>query len=259
MGTVYRARHKSTNAVRAVKILSNQAGLNDEVVARFKREVLLSSRLSHPNIVRVYEAGLVPDGDQAGRPYYTMDYVQGRDLLGWTREGARTPSEATAMVVTICEAMNYAHGHGVIHRDLKPGNVLVDKSEDRPLICDFGLAKYKADMQNLTQTGDILGTPSYMPPEQALGDRKKIGPPTDTYAIGAILYYLLTSRPPFTAPSAFATINKVVREPPKPPSEHNPAVSAALEQVVLKALSKEPIDRFHTCSDLGDALRASGS
>jgi serine/threonine protein kinase len=93
-----------------------------------------------------------------------------------------------------------------------------------------------------------------MPPEQALGQRQKIGPPTDTYAIGAILYYLLTSRPPFTAPSAFATINKVVRHPPTPPAEHNPAVSAGLEKIVLKALSKEPVDRFHTCSDLAEAL-----
>jgi predicted Ser/Thr protein kinase len=253
MGTVYRAQDEQSGQVRAVKILSGRAQLNDEALSRFKREVLLSARLNHPNIVQVYEAGRVPSGANEGRPFYVMDYVRGRDLIRWREESGRSIEECVAVVETICDGMNHAHSHGVVHRDIKPANVLMH-TDGHPVICDFGLAKCKVDLQNLTQTGEILGTPSYMPPEQALGKHMKIGPPTDVYAIGAVLFFLLTGKPPFLAPTAFATIHKVVHDAPTAPSSLNPQVTPALDAVVLKALAKEPVDRYHTCRELRDAL-----
>ena len=155
--------------------------------------------------------------------------------------------------------MDHAHNRGVIHRDLKPANILVRQGDDHPMICDFGLAKFRAAIQDFTQhtnTGEILGTPSYMPKEQALGHHKLVGPPTDAYALGAVLYHLVTGRPPFLGASAFLTIAKVVREPPELPSKLNPKVSPALEKLIMKSLEKEPRDRYPTCGELGRALAA---
>jgi hypothetical protein len=252
-GTVFRARDAEGNQV-ALKILRDGAKLHTEATERFRREVILASALEHPNLVQVFETGIVPDGVHAGCPYFTMTYVPGRDLVGWRGERPRSPAECVGILVPVARAMNYAHGQGVIHRDLKPSNVLVRASDDCPLVCDFGLARYRADLSNLTQTGEVVGTPSYMPPEQALGQRARIGPPTDVYALGGILYYLLTGRAPFRGPSSFAVIDKVVRQPPEPPSSLVPGVPPALEAAVLKALEKEPVQRFPTCGAFADAL-----
>ncbi|MCO5165198.1 MAG: serine/threonine protein kinase [Planctomycetes bacterium] len=252
MGSVYRARWRG-QAV-AVKILAASPD-HPEVIARFQREVKLASALDHPSIVRVFSTGVVPgEHGESGRPFFVMDHVQGRDLAAWAQERPRALAECVGMVVALCQAMEHAHSRGVIHRDLKPANVLVRAKDERPMICDFGLAKVKAELQDLTRTGDILGTPSYMPPEQALGQRQKIGPPTDVYALGALLYHLVTGRPPFLGASAFLTIAKVIKEPPEPPRALNPAIPPALEQVLLKALEKDPVRRFHTCGDLRAAL-----
>jgi eukaryotic-like serine/threonine-protein kinase len=194
-----------------------------------------------------------------GKPYFVMEHVAGRDLLAWAGERRRSPAELARMVCTVCEAIEHAHARGVIHRDLKPGNILVRSQDDRPVVCDFGLAKWRAEIQDITRhtgTGEILGTPSYMPPEQALGKRTLIGPPTDVYALGAVLYHLLTGRPPFQAPKLFQTIAKVVNEPPVPPRQLDPAIPPALEAVVLKALAKEPTARFPTCAALSQAIAA---
>ncbi|MBX3466859.1 MAG: serine/threonine protein kinase [Planctomycetes bacterium] len=256
MGSVYRARWRG-QAV-AVKILSASPD-HPEVIARFQREVKLAGALDHLNIVRVLATGVLPDeGTERGRPYFVMDHVQGRDLAAWAKERPRALGECVRMVVTLCQAMEHAHSRGVIHRDLKPANVVVRAKDDQPMICDFGLAKVKAELQDLTRTGDILGTPSYMPPEQALGHRQKIGPPTDVYALGALLYHLVTGRPPFLAASAFLTIARVIKEPPEPPRALNPAVPPALEQVLLKALEKDPVARYHTCGELRTALERLG-
>jgi len=227
-------------------------------MARFEREVKTSGALDHPNIVRVFATGTMPPepGGGPGKPYFVMDYVKGRDLSAWRNEKARPFADCVRMLVTLCQAMEHAHSRGVIHRDLKPGNVLVREGDDQPTICDFGLARYKAEAHGLTRTGDILGTPSYMPPEQALGHRAKIGPPTDVYALGALLYHLVTGKPPFLGPTAFLTIAKVIKEKPESPRKIVPTIPEALEVIILKALSKEPIDRFHTCADLRMALES---
>lgn len=253
MGSVYRARWRGNTV--AVKILAAPPD-NPDVMARFEREVKTSGALDHPNIVRVFATGTMPPdfGGGPGKPYFVMDYVKGRDLAAWRQEKPRSYAECVRMVVTLCQAMEHAHSRGVIHRDLKPGNILVREGDDQPTICDFGLAKYKAEAHALTRPGDILGTPSYMPPEQALGQPDKIGPPTDVYALGALLYHLVTGKPPFLGPTAFLTIAKVIKEPPEPPRKLVPELPEVLEMIILKALAKEPSGRFRTCAELRKAL-----
>jgi predicted Ser/Thr protein kinase len=253
MGAVYRGRWKG-QAV-AVKVLSASVSAPG-VIQRFEREVKIATTLDSPQIVKVFAAGTVPAGPEEGKPYYVMEYVPGRDLAAWKGERPRPLVECVRMTVSLCHAMEHAHSRGVIHRDLKPGNVIVREGDDQPTVCDFGLARYRADVQGLTRTGDILGTPSYMAKEQALGERKKIGPPTDVYGLGAMLYFLITGKPPFHGATAFLTISKVIEEKPRPPRELDPKIPRPLEDAVLKALAKEPIDRFHTCADLRKALEA---
>jgi len=140
-----------------------------------------------------------------------------------------------------------------VHRDLKPGNVLVREEDEAPLVCDFGLARFRSGSA-LTRTGDILGTPNFMAPEQARGERKLIGPPTDVYGLGAILYYLLVGRPPFVGARTFAVIERVITEPPTPPRQLRRDIDPGLEEVLLKTLAKTPPERFHTCGQLHRAL-----
>jgi len=256
MGLVFRARHLPDGETVAVKILTMTAQARPDVLARFEREVRVSAKLDHPNIVKVFRTGTVPDGEFEGKPYYAMDFIEGRDLNAWAMERLRTPAESIRLMTTICAAVNYAHGKGIVHRDIKPANILVRRADDAPVLCDFGLARYRAEVNNLTRTGDILGTPAYMAPEQALSKRSQIGPPTDVYAIGAVLYHLVASRPPFSGPTPFATIDKLVRSDPARPSTLNPKVSPELDAVILKALAKEPVDRYHTCDKLQEALEA---
>ena len=256
MGAVFRGRMRDGRIV-AVKVLG--APPIPEVLSRFEREVRISTKLDHPNIVKVFATGTIPVGPDQGKPYFVMEYVPGRDLATWITEKPRSVPECLAMVRVLCAAMDHAHNRGVIHRDLKPANILVRQGDDHPMICDFGLAKFRAAIQDFTQhtnTGEILGTPSYMPKEQALGHHKLVGPPTDAYALGAVLYHLVTGRPPFLGASAFLTIAKVVREPPELPSKLNPKISPALEKVIMKFLEKEPRDRYPTCGELGRALAA---
>jgi predicted Ser/Thr protein kinase len=256
MGSVYRAKQPMGRVV-ALKLLEIE---DKEQRARFTRESRVIAKLDHPNIVKVFVAGEVKDaGPHQGKPFFAMDYVDGRDLVAWAHEQPRSPKDCAHMVATLCDAMEYTHGKAIIHRDLKPQNVLITRDGDVPKICDFGLAQVKAEGNQLTRTGDVMGTPQYMPPEQAIGDRKKIGPPTDVYALGAILYELLVGRPPFVSARLHALIAMVVRDTPQPPSKIAPErnIPPALEAVVLKALEKDPIKRFHTAGEMGQALRAS--
>ncbi len=243
MGVVYRARQVSLNRPVALKMIlsGNLAGEDD--VKRFHIEAEAAANLDHPGIVPIYEIG-----EHDGQHFFSMGFVEGTSLAAKVADGPLPPREAATLAMQVAEAMHYAHDQGVIHRDLKPGNVLLDKA-GHPKITDFGLAKrLKAD-SGLTQTGQVMGTPSFMPPEQAEG--KEVGPAADVYALGAIVYCLLTGRPPFQAATPMETLIQVVEQDPVPVRRLNPAVPRDLETIALKALQKEPEKRYLSARALG--------
>ncbi len=231
MGVVYRARQVSLNRPVALKmILAGQlAGADD--VRRFHIEAEAAAGLDHPGIVPIYEIGEHDD-----QHFFSMGFVDGKSLAARVAEGPVSAREAADLTKQVAEAVQFAHERGVIHRDLKPANVLLD-AQGRPKVTDFGLAKKLQADSGLTHTGQVMGTPSFMPPEQA--DGKNVGPPADVYALGAILYCLLTGRPPFQAATPLDTLLQVIGQDPVPPRQLNATVPADLETIALKALQKE--------------------
>jgi serine/threonine-protein kinase len=249
MGVVYQARQIKLNRIVALKMVLAGAHAGTEQLARFYAEAQAVAQLQHANIVQIYEVS-----EQAGLPFFSLEFVDGGSLA---REAGGQPQpveNAARTVQLLAEAMHYAHQHGVVHRDLKPANVLLT-SDGAPKITDFGLAKrLEGESSNQTRTGAILGTPSYMAPEQALGEVHRIGPLTDVYSLGAILYELLTGRPPFAGPTAVDTVAQVTRDEPVAPSQLQPKVPADLETICLKCLEKEPPKRYTSASALADDL-----
>jgi serine/threonine-protein kinase len=249
MGIVYRARHLRLNRLVALKMLLFGAGATRQELARFQREAQAVAKLQHPNIVQVYDVG-----DNDGRSYFTMEYLANGSLarkLGGTPQPAR---QAARLVATLAEAAQAAHQRGVVHRDLKPANVLLGE-DGTPKVTDFGLASQQDDGAGLTQTGIPIGTPSYMAPEQARGRPDAVGPAVDIYALGAILYELLTGRPPFRAATATETVQQVIFQDPAPPSRLNDQVPRDLETICLKCLRKDPQRRYATASALLEDLQ----
>jgi serine/threonine-protein kinase len=250
MGAVYRARHLSLNRPVALKMLLTGLYATRTEVKRFQREAEAVARLRHPNIVQVYEIG-----DVDGRPYFTMEFVEGGNLAQQIQGVPQPPRTAAALVATLADAVQVAHASGIVHRDLKPSNILLT-ADRTPKLTDFGLASRQDGGEGLTLTGVPVGTPSYMAPCQARGDKRAIGPATDVYALGAILYELLTGRPPFRGETAAATLQQVVADDPVPPGRLNSAVPRDLETICLKCLNKEPSRRYSTAAELaGDLLR----
>lgn len=244
MGVVYKARQIRLNRLVALKMVLAGAHASAMQLDRFRTEAEAIARLQHPLIVSLYESGEVE-----GRPYFALEYVGGGSLsaqLGGTPMPAR---RAAQLVAQLASAIDYAHQSGVLHRDLKPANVLLT-ADGTPKITDFGLAKRLEQTSGYTRTGDILGTPSYMSPEQAEGKTKEIGPPADLYALGAILYETLTGKPPFRAETPFETVLQVVNEDPVPPTRLQPKLPRDLETICLKCLEKDPRRRYATCEDL---------
>ncbi|MFT5030548.1 MAG: tRNA A-37 threonylcarbamoyl transferase component Bud32 [Candidatus Binatia bacterium] len=248
MGVVYKARQTSLNRTVAIKMILSGQLADDEEVRRFRTEAEAAANLQHPNIVAIHEVG-----EHEGQQYFSMDYVAGKGLSDQIREGPLSPSKAAAYVKTIAEAIQYAHQRGILHRDLKPSNILID-DQDRPRITDFGLAKNLEKDSALTQTGAILGSPAYMPPEQANGDVDQLGTHSDVYSLGAVLYELITGRPPFRGKTPIETLIQVRDQIPKAPSALNPHVPQDLEAVCLKCLEKEPLRRYATARQLGQDL-----
>ncbi|MCY2992212.1 MAG: serine/threonine-protein kinase [Planctomycetota bacterium] len=244
MGVVYKARQISLHRIVALKMILAGQLASDAEVARFRTEALAAADLDHPGIVPVYQVG-----QYAGQHYFTMGYVAGPSLAAKLAMGPLEPRDAAALVRTVTEAVEYAHQRGVIHRDLKPANILLDQA-GRPRVTDFGLAKRISSDSHLTATGQALGTPSFMPPEQAAGKLDEIGPASDVYALGAVLYNLLTGRPPFQAAHPADTLLQVLTEDPVAPRGLNPAVPRDLETIVLKCLDKFPARRYSTAQDL---------
>jgi len=250
MGVVYRARQKSLGRDVALKMLLAGELSAPENRARFRAEAEAAARLDHPHIVRVYDVG-----EAGGLPYFSMQWVNGTTLAQRLAEGPVTARQAAAWLSPVCRAVQFAHEHGVLHRDLKPANILLDRDE-RPLVTDFGLAKYADGEAHWTQSGAVLGTPSYMAPEQAAGSRGEIGPASDVYSLGAILYYALTGRPPFQASQPLDTLLLVLEQDPVPPRVLNPSVDRQLEMIALKCLQKPRDLRYQSAAALGDDLDA---
>jgi formylglycine-generating enzyme required for sulfatase activity len=254
MSVVYKARQLRPDRVVALKMLSHGGHVPTERRARFLAEADAIARLQHPHIVEIYQVG-----QHADMPFLALEYLAGGTLAN--RLGGRPLPirQAAALVETLARAVQYAHERGVIHRDLKPANILLQNlavsvaDSFSPKITDFGLAKY--ERPDLTATGDVLGTPSYMAPEQAGGSRE-VGPSVDIYALGALLYELLTGRPPFRAATVLETLEQVRTQEPVPPGQLQPGLPRDLETICLKCLHKEPMRRYASALDLAEDLRS---
>lgn len=253
MGVVHLARQLDLGRVVAVKRLLRGAAASPDDMARFRAEAAAAARLSHPHIVAIHDVGV-----EDGLPFLVMQYVEGTTLARRLADGPLAPRVAAALLEPVCRAVEHAHGRGVLHRDLKPANILIDPA-GRPLVGDFGLAKRTdlGDGFGPTITGAILGSPSYMAPEQASSRRAAlVGPPADVYALGAILYQMLTGRPPFQAASPLDTMLLVLEQDPVPPRVLNPKADPDLEMVALKCLQKRPENRYPTAEALALDLDA---
>ena len=248
MGIVYKARQVSLNRVVAVKMILRGTLASEDDVKRFRAEAEAAANLQHPGIVAIHEVGL-----HEGQHYFSMDYVEGPNLAQLPRENPLSARQAAEYVRDAADAVHYAHQQGTLHRDLKPSNILIDR-QGRVRITDFGLAKRIEGNSDLTLTGQVLGTPSYMPPEQALGKRSLIGTASDVYSLGAVLYELLTGRPPFRGESPGETLRQVETLDPVSPRLLNPTTPRDLETICLKCLEKEPHKRYLTAQHLADDL-----
>jgi eukaryotic-like serine/threonine-protein kinase len=244
MGVVYEARQKSVDRLVAVKMMLLGEFADAAEIERFRMEVSSAGALDHPNIVPIYEVG-----QDAGRPFFSMKLIDGGSLSG----RKMTQKEAAATVAAVARAVHYAHLHGIIHRDLKPANILLDRA-GHPFVTDFGLAKRLDADSGMTRTGVLMGTPAYMPPEQAGGRSRDITTLVDVYSLGAILYELLTGQPPFQAETAVDTVLRVLEKEPTPPHALNPLVDRDLEAVCLKCLAKDPAHRYASAALLADDL-----
>jgi serine/threonine protein kinase/predicted Zn-dependent protease len=269
MGVVYKAMHLPLKRVVALKMILAGAHAGPDQLARFQTEAEAAARLQHPNIVQIYEVG-----EHQGRPYFSLEFVEGGSLAGRLRGQPQPGVEAARLVEALARAVHYAHERDIVHRDLKPANVLLSFSgrsesgagsgsaqlSERPLneavpkVTDFGLAKLLDSGTGHTDSGAVVGTAGYMAPEQAGGHSRQVGPAADTYALGAILYELLTGRPPFVGANFFETLVQVCETAPVPPRRLQPTVPRDLEPVCLKCLEKEPRKRYASALELADDL-----
>jgi serine/threonine-protein kinase len=250
MGVVYKARHKKLDRLVALKMVIAGAHASQDQLDRFITEAQAVARLQHPDIVQVYEVS-----EHDGLPYFSLEFVEGGTLSHKIGGKPQSPQFASEIVLILAGAMHAAHKKNIIHRDLKPANVLLT-AEGLPKITDFGLAKKLEDDSQQTRSGAIMGTPNYMAPEQAWGETKEIGPLADQYALGAILYELLTGRPPFHGATPLDTLEQVRSQEPIPPTRLQPKVPTDLETICLKALQKESPKRYTSCEELATDLQS---
>ncbi len=249
MAIVYRAYQPSLNRDVAMKVLPPQLSFDQEFVERFQREAKAAAKLRHPNIVVIHDVG-----HEDGTYYIVMEYLQGRTLKQVIQqEGKLQPQRAARIVEQVAAALDYAHQHGFVHRDVKPANIFVGP-DDHVTLTDFGIAKAASETQQLTRTGMLVGTPEYMSPEQAAGGR--VDYRTDLYALGVVLYQMLAGRVPYRGTTPHATLHAVIYEPPPPPRQINPNLQPGLESVILQAVAKRPEQRFQRGADLTAALKA---
>jgi serine/threonine-protein kinase len=249
MGVVYRARQTKLGRVVALKMILAGAHAGAAGLARFRTEAEAIARLQHANIVQIHEIS-----EHNGLPYFSLEFCPGGSLDSRLK-GPLPPRQAAELVRTLARAVQAAHQTGIIHRDLKPANILF-LADGTPKITDFGLAKKIEGGDGLTQSGAVLGTPSYMAPEQAGGDNRRVTTLVDVYALGAILYECLTGRPPFRAATALDTLLQVLERPPEPPTALQPGIDRGLELICLKCLAKEPAQRYASADHLAADLES---
>ena len=249
MGVVYKARQKKLNRLVALKMVLSGGHASPDALARFLVEAQAVAALQHPNIVQIYEVG-----EHDSLPHFSLEFVDGAPLDRALAGKPQKPVDAARLVETLSRAMHFAHAHSILHRDLKPANVLLT-SDGVPKITDFGLAKKLEGDSSQTKDGSIMGTPSYMAPEQARGELKNLGPSADIYSLGAMLYEMLVGRPPFLGSSPFDTIMQVIKEEPVPPSRLIGKLPPDVETICLKCLQKEPAKRYATAELLAEDCR----
>lgn len=248
MGVVYLARQIELNRQVALKMLTGHYGPHE--LRRFLEEAETAAGLSHSNIAQIYEVG-----EHEGAPYFSMEYVENGSLADRLRKDPPSPEDAARLLIDVARALHYAHQNHVVHRDMKPANVLLDQ-DGVPKIADFGIAKRLEDSSNLTVSGAVIGTPTYMAPEQAKGTSRHVGPAADVYSLGAILYEMLAGRPPFLPEESEVAITvRVLTEEPVSPAWHRPAIPRDLETICMKCLEKQPRDRYASAAALAEDLR----
>jgi eukaryotic-like serine/threonine-protein kinase len=248
MGVVYKARQISLGRLVAIKLLPFGRFQQPAALTRFRAEASAAASLKHPNIVAIHEIG-----EHDGQPYFSMDYVEGQSLATLMAGQSLPPRRAAVYVRTIAEAIHFAHEHGILHRDLKPANVLID-AHDQPQVTDFGLARRLESDSDLTVSGQVLGSPNYMPPEQARGERGAVDRRADVYALGAILYQALAGRPPFLGEGVAETVQQLLTVEPTALRVLNPVTPVDLETICLKCLEKDPVRRYATARELAEEL-----
>ena len=248
MATVYKAYHAAMDRYVAIKVLPEHLAREAGFRARFEREARTIARLEHRHILPVYDVA-----EDDGVPYLVMRFTDGGDLADLIAAGGLTTARAAELVAQVADALAYAHSLGVIHRDVKPANVLIGRDGDA-LLSDFGIAKIYSDTSQLTGEGMMVGTPAYMAPEQLRG--QAVDARTDIYSLGVVLYQALTGECPFIAETPLAVALMHIHNPLRPPRQLNPAIPEPIERVVLRALAKNPDDRFQDCVVFARALRA---
>ncbi|MCU0706480.1 MAG: serine/threonine protein kinase, partial [Fimbriiglobus sp.] len=246
MGRVYKARNRRLNRPEALKVIRRMTG-DEREMFRFLFEAEAVAGLNHPNLIKVYGSGEVKGG-----PYFAMQWVDGGELTAHQPALGGKPKAVARLMAKVARAVHHAHQHGILHRDLKPSNILLD-ADGEPHVSDFGLATRTDSVSDVTQTGAVIGTPQYMAPEQARGERR-LTTAADVYALGGILYFLLAGRPPFAGRQMAEVVKRITSEPPPPPRDVVADVNRDLEAVCLKCLEKDPADRYRTAADLADDL-----
>ena len=247
-GVVFRARQKSLNRTVALKVISLGQWASKAHLKRFRREAEAAASLDHPGIVPIYEVG-----ERDGSCYFSMKFVEGGQLDQVTRREPMPIRRAVELIAKVARTVHYAHEHGILHRDIKPGNILLD-AKGEPHLTDFGLARLVESESSVTHTLDVLGTPSYMAPEQAVGNNAAVGSVTDVYGLGAVLYQLLTGHPPFAGGATYETIKLVLDTEPRQPRQLNPKIDRDLSTICLKCLEKDPKRRYPSALALAEDL-----
>src|SRR5439155_8097337 len=247
-GVVYRARQKSLNRMMALKVIGLAHWATEAHIKRFRLEAEAAASLNHPCIVPIYEVG-----ERDGACYFSMGLVEGGQLDAVAKREPIPLDHAAELIAKLARAVHYAHEHGILHRDIKPGNILLDAKAE-PHLTDFGLARLVETESSVTQTLDVLGTPSYMAPEQAAGNNAAVSSNTDVYGLGAVLYQLLTGQPPFAGGTTYETIRLLCETEPRNPRILNPKIDRDLSTICLKCLEKDPKRRYSSALALAEDL-----